>query len=77
MKKWVTEIKAIDPMTNEPKKWMGPYITAPTMEDAIEYCQKNGLGYCKVTGQLISEIPCKEGSYDANWAGRIDFDNLN
>ncbi|MCL4638947.1 MULTISPECIES: hypothetical protein [Olivibacter] len=77
MKKWVTEITAIDPHTRELKKWLGPYITAPTMEAATLYCQKNGLGYCEVTGQLISEIPCKENSYTPDWVRRVDFDNLN
>lgn len=77
MKKWVTEIRAMDPCTNEMKAWLGPYITAPTWEDAIAYCQRNGLGYCKITGQLISEIPCEDDSFTPNWAGRVDFDNLN
>ncbi|GAA4778961.1 hypothetical protein GCM10023231_02010 [Olivibacter ginsenosidimutans] len=56
MKKWVTEIIAMDPDTNELKKWLGPYITAPTWQDAEIYCQENGLGYCKISGQLISEF---------------------
>jgi len=59
MKRWVTEIKAIDP--NAPDKgvilWFGPYVEANTLEEAEKYCQDNGLGYCKVIGKLIEEIP--------------------
>lgn len=47
------------------------------MEDGIDHCQENGLGYCMMTGQLIPEIPCKEGSYETDWVGRVDFDKLN
>lgn len=70
MKKWTTEIMAVDPCTGDLTKWQGPHIQAPTITDAEIYCQENGLGYCKVIGQLVSEIDEKTGV-------RIDFDNLN
>jgi len=58
MKRWVTEIKAIDP--NAPDKgvilWFGPYVEANTREEAEKYCQER-LGYCKVVGELVEEIP--------------------
>lgn len=77
MKKWVTEIQAIDPITKTLKNWMGPYITAETFGKAVIHCQENGLGYCKVTGQLVSEIPCNPGTFEPDFSKRIDFDNLN
>ena len=57
MKKWVTSIMALDPITNEMKKWCGPEVFGETLKDAEDYCQNNGLGYCKVEGLLICEIP--------------------
>ena len=48
---------AIDPRDGQMKKWCGPEITAETHKEAEEYCQNNGLGYCKVEGLLICEIP--------------------
>ena len=39
------------------KLWGGPNIEAETQKAAEEYCQENGLGYCKVIGELIEEIP--------------------
>jgi len=59
MKRWCTEIKAIDP--NAPDKgiilWCGPEVEANTLEEAKKFCQDNGLGYCKVIGKLVEEIP--------------------
>lgn len=76
MKLWVTEIEAIDPETQEMKTWLGPYIKATSWENAQTYCKQNGLGYCRVTGQLISEIPCGT-DLEPKWMAKIDFDNLN
>jgi hypothetical protein len=58
MKRWVTIIQAID--VSDPnggiKTWVGPYVEAENIETAKAYCKKN-LGYCKVTGELVGEIP--------------------
>jgi len=70
MKKWTTEIRAIDPLTGELATYAGPYIDAPTFEDAERFCQANGLGYCKVIGQLVAEVDKVTGL-------RIDYDNIN
>ena len=43
---------------------------------AEEYCQKNGLGYCEVTGELVAEIPCDE-NYKAQWDKMIDYHAIN
>jgi len=70
MKKWVTEILAIDPVSGQLKTYGGPHIDASTWEEATRFCQTNGLGYCRVVGQLIAEVDEKTGV-------KIDYDNLN
>lgn len=52
----------------------GPNVPGISFEDAETYCEMNGLGYCKVDGLLISEIPCKRGSFMPDFRNRIDFD---
>lgn len=74
MKKWVTEIKAIDPKTGELKKWCGPEVIGINVKDAENYCNNNGLGYCKVLGELVAEIPCKEGTYNPDFENTIDYE---
>lgn len=49
---WTTEIKAINPETNNLTKFRGPLIVAPSSELAERYCKENGLGYCIVTGKF-------------------------
>lgn len=58
MKRWCTEIQAIDPNATDKGVilWFGPYVEANTLEEAKKYCQER-LGYCKVVGELIEEIP--------------------
>ncbi|PPK98942.1 hypothetical protein [Parapedobacter indicus] len=70
MKKWATEIMAVDPINGKLKTYGGPHIDAPTWEEATLFCQTNGLGYCKVVGQLIAEVDTVTGM-------KIDYDNLN
>lgn len=76
MKIWVTEIKAICPIDGGLKTFGGPNIKAPSRQLAHEYCQNNGLGYCSITGELISEIPCKEGTYEPDWDNMVDYENI-
>lgn len=77
MKLYVTEIQAICPIRNEMIKWCGPEVPGISFADAEAYCQRNGLGYCKVAGELIAEIPCKPNSYEADFTKQINYDNLN
>jgi hypothetical protein len=76
MKIWLTEILAIDP--NNPErglvKWCGPDIKALTEQHAKEYCQNNGLGYCRVIGELVMEIPCKKGTYEPDFNNAVDYE---
>lgn len=76
MKTWVTEIIAINPNDSERGlvNWCGPEIKALTHRQAEEYCQNNGLGYCRVIGELIIEIPCKDGTLEPNFEKSIDYE---
>ncbi|MNI02257.1 hypothetical protein D3C87_1300810 [compost metagenome] len=56
MKTWVTKIKAINPVKGNLTEYMGPYIKADSFELAEKHCEENGLGYCKVIGELESEL---------------------
>lgn len=78
MKRWCTTITAICPVTKELKKFEGKPIEAPSPALAHEFCQTNGLGYLEVTGdELISEIPCKSGTFEPDWDKRVDYDHDN
>lgn len=72
---WTTTITAL--INRELKTFGGPNIEAPTKRLAEEYCQLNGLGYCVISGQLVSEIPTKEDGVTPDWDGKVDYDNLN
>lgn len=76
MKIWGTEVKAICPIDGELKTFGGPNIKAPSRQLAHEYCQNNGLGYCRITDELIAEIPCKEGTYEPDWDNMTDYENI-
>lgn len=77
MKLYVTEIKAIKPSTGELTTYGGPNVPGISFEDAQDYCENNGLGYCKVVGELVSEIPCKAGAYEPDFSNMIDYDIQN
>lgn len=77
MKIWLTEIMAIDPNDGKLKKWCGPDIKAFTPTLAEQYCQQNGLGYCKVIGELVREIGCKKGTYEPDFDNIIDYETPN
>ena len=77
MKYWVTEIKAIKPGTGELRTYAGPTVPGISIGDAMAYCENHGLGYCTVLGELISEIPCIEGTYEPDWDKQVDYDTEN
>lgn len=72
MKYWVTEIKAICAQEGIMKAFCGPNIQALSLEEAHHYCQTNGLGYCHVIGELVSEIPCDE-NYNPDFTKEVDY----
>ena len=49
---WLTEIRAVDPQTGELTDWCGPRIEADSYEEALNYCNSNCLGYCKIVGRM-------------------------
>jgi hypothetical protein len=74
MKHWGTYIEAIHPITGELVLWCGPTIAAPSKRLAQQYCEDNGLGYCKVDGELIMDVPCKAGTdNDPDWSKKVDY----
>lgn len=73
---YTTEIQAICPLTGDLLKWAGPNIKGISRYDAQEYCNRNGLGYCKISGLLVSEIPC-DANYKADFTKKIDYDFIN
>lgn len=77
MRQWVTEIRAIDPITGELKEYMGPNVLGINLQDAEYFCQNNGLGYCKVTDELIAEIPTKSDGTTPDWDNMTDYEKIN
>lgn len=73
MKKWVTEILAIDPVDGQLKRWMGPFIEAPTQELAQEWCNNNYMGFLRVGDELVAEIPCDDDGGNIKWGEMIDY----
>lgn len=71
MKKWVTEILAIDPVDGQLKKWFGPFVEGPTKELAQEWCNNNYCGYLRVMEELVAEVPYSDGN--VNWDEMIDY----
>ncbi len=57
VKTFTTEIEAIDPIDGVLKTWSGQNIEAGSIDEAIDFCQNNGLGYLKITDELVAEIP--------------------
>ena len=54
--KWyMTQLRAVCAVTGDMKTFIGPDVPAISFEDADNYCQAQGLGYCRVIGVLVSE----------------------
>jgi hypothetical protein len=64
---YTTSILAIDPISMELTEYCGPHIPAISFDNAREYCDNNGLGYCFITGILVAEIDEK--------GNVVDYDN--
>jgi hypothetical protein len=68
---YITKIKARSPIDGTMTEYHGPHVPGNSIEEAQEYCEQNGLGYCWVDDELISEIPVKDGR--ADWGNRKDY----
>lgn len=53
---YVTEIRAIHPVRGDLTIFAGPHVPGISAADAQQYCNEY-IGYCKVIGELIAEIP--------------------
>jgi hypothetical protein len=69
MNQYTTLIHAVCPHDGQIKTYFGPNIPAISFADAEDYCERNGLGYCKVLGLLVAEV-----SEDGH---NINHENLN
>lgn len=77
MNLYTTEISAINPKTGDLVTWGGPNVPGVSFDDAQAYCEAAGLGYCKVVGQLVAEIPCKTGTVEPDFSKMVDYSNCN
>lgn len=75
MKLWCTEFKAICARTGELKEYVGENVPGLNMTDAQNWCYEN-RGYLTVVGELVAEIPCKEGTYKPDWDKKMDYENI-
>jgi hypothetical protein len=74
--KFTTTIRAVDPLTGDLKTYFGPYIEAISWDDAEKQCREK-LGYCRVHGILVAEIPTtKENGNIADWDKMIDYETI-
>lgn len=76
---WSTRIRALCPKSGEILTYMGPFVKGYSRMDAQEYCENNGLGYCKVVDRVISVIPADEHN-NPLWDQEENYDitlNLN
>lgn len=70
---YLTQLRAQDARNGEIKSWVGPNIEAPSWGLAQEWCYLN-CGYLTVIGQLVSEVPCKEGTLEPDWEREVNYE---
>ena len=74
-KLWTTEVEATCPNSGKAKRYCGPTVKAISPRLAQEFCNQNGLGYCKVVGELVAEIATHKDGVSPDFNNRIDFGN--
>ena len=74
MNLYTTIIQAICLHTGKLTTYCGPHVPGISFADAQNYCETHELGYCKVEGVLVAEIPCKEGTHDPDWDNMVNYD---
>lgn len=72
-----TQMQVVNQKTKELVWIDGMKIEAPSLELAQEIIEQENYHYLIITGQLIKEIPCKEGSFEPDWNNAIDYTKLN
>ena len=77
MRVFSTYIIAVNPQTNELCKFSGQNIQAPSKQWAREYCDNNGLGFLFIDDEVVCTIPCKKGTYDADFDNAVDYYTAN
>lgn len=72
---WETEILAVNPHTGKLCTFAGPHVRAFTPGLAQQWCDTNGYGYLKVTGdRIIQEVPCIPGTNKPDWSKARNYD---
>ncbi len=56
MRYFTTELRAINVENGELCTFRGQLIEAISFQDAKDYCNENGLGYLKITGELVEYV---------------------
>lgn len=51
---FLTQIIAVSPVTGVITHYAGPMIESISFDMARDYCNRNGLGYCNVIGEVSS-----------------------
>lgn len=72
MNLYLTEVKA--EVDGNMVTFCGPNVPGISFKDAQSYCNKNGLGYCKVIGLFVAEIPCDD-NYKVDFSEMVDYEN--
>lgn len=74
---WATKIRAINPKDGNLVVWHGDNISAFTEKMAREILDNTGRGYMEIVGELVAEIPCKEGTIEPDFSRMIDYNAIN
>lgn len=68
-----TQMQVVNQETKELIWIDGMRIEAPNWDLAQEIIDKEDYNYLIITGQLVAEIPCKEGTCEPDWKNAIDY----
>lgn len=74
MKAYLTEATLVCPTTGDLLTYRGPNAFGISFEDAQDYCERNGFGYCRVIGQIVSEVPTLPDGITPDWDSEVDFE---
>lgn len=72
MNVYLTEVTSECPVTGELKTYRGPNAYGISFADAREYCDRNGMGYCRIVGEIVLEV--NADGLTPNWDTEIDYE---